>query len=250
MKSSETTKMNRGESVRLKPFEQAKLGKTEQAEEGVPELIGTEEKILPSKATLVYLRRRLVRQYGVPFSDVDDVIDDAVVSYLIARANGQTVRAGLFVVIACREACDRLRRRGLEIRHSVPSAGTSPPDLDRLQVLWLRRFARRFFGESEHLERRRIDALVMEIAGGAPWPEACQVVGIPRGSQSRYRRALQKCFRGLGAQGSSSARHHRGPSPDPARMIRHEMGRPFHPGSEEIQSRESELPRGVPLQRL
>lgn len=177
-----------------------KTEKSEQADGTFPGFIDTEATIPPSEASLAYLRRRLVRQYGVAFSDVDDVIGDAVVSYLTARASGQAVGNGLFVVIACREACDRLRRRGLEIRHSGPSASASAPDVDRLQILWLRRFARRFFGESKQLERRRMDALVMETAGGAPWPEACQVVGIPRGSQSRYRRALQNCFRELGAK--------------------------------------------------
>jgi hypothetical protein len=36
--------------------------------------------------------------------------------------------------------------------------------------------------------------VVREVLDGASFAEACQSAGIPRGSQGRYRHALQRCF--------------------------------------------------------
>ena len=59
----------------------------------------------------------------------------------------------------------------------------------------LQRIAERFFAHKPQVERLRIQIVLREILDGASFTEACQTAKIPRGSQGRYRKVLQQCFR-------------------------------------------------------
>lgn len=156
--------------------------------------LGGERAALPSAGLVQQARALLLRRYRVSVSDVDDLVEDALLSYLTARSRGGEVRDGLFFVMACRRALDYARRRRLSA--SPPRVRREPgkTDVEPLEAEWLVRHLRRFLIGKPSGESGRMVGVVREILADSSWSEACRSAGIPRGSESRYRGALRQCF--------------------------------------------------------
>ncbi len=157
-----------------------------------------------------YVSHLLVNRYHVKSADVDDLLSDITVDYLTALHRDHTSPGGLFITIALRRACDYWRH--IQRLRPVPRSQPAAINLDHLEAAMLQRQLERFLSNWPVLRRDRLLGVLREILGGASFPEACRTMGIPRGSQGRYREALRACFQNTvhnrGARASRSRQSH------------------------------------------
>jgi DNA-directed RNA polymerase specialized sigma24 family protein len=112
-----------------------------------------------------------------------------MVDILSAPANGSR-SDGLFMVIARRRAVDFLRRRSRERSLSVGRPLTVPPERSHLYGELLARAIRRYAAETRNADAERLVGVAARALEGSTFAQACRESGIPRGSQSRYRKTL------------------------------------------------------------
>jgi DNA-directed RNA polymerase specialized sigma24 family protein len=146
-------------------------------------------------ATLILARRLLAGHYGIPGSEIDDLVGEALADY-VGAVRDRPSSDRLFLVIVQRRACDFCRRR--RRRAAVESADVAAmPDYRKLENEMLEAMAGHFAQTRSRLNAGRVIGVVHAILEGASFAEGCRLSGIPRGSQGRYRAALRQCFDSL-----------------------------------------------------
>jgi hypothetical protein len=148
--------------------------------------------VVPSARVLAYARQAFRRQFHLSFSDLDDLIAEALLEFV--RSRPILVSAdGLFLTIARRLATRSLcRPKDFSLRAEI---GQVEPDTDRLEAGLIERLLVSQAGSSGHADMRRLKGVLHSIFAGDPFAEACRSNGIPRGSHSRYREMFQKQLR-------------------------------------------------------
>jgi DNA-directed RNA polymerase specialized sigma24 family protein len=131
----------------------------------------------------------LLHRHGLQPADAEDVISQSMVDILSAPANGSK-SDGLFLVIARRRAVDFLRKRAREQSLSAGRPLAVPPERSHLERELLARAIRRYASEKNNLDTARLLAVADSVLDGSSFSQACRESGIPRGSQSRYRKTL------------------------------------------------------------
>lgn len=139
----------------------------------------------PSPEILERVRRMLIRQHRLQSADVEDVMSDSIVDLLSAPSRND----GLFLVIARRRAVDFIRRRSREQRQPISRRLSFLPDRNHLERELLTRAICRYASE-KNLDTSRLLSVANRVFDGASFSLACRESGIPRGSQSRYRKTL------------------------------------------------------------
>ncbi len=147
----------------------------------------------PSPEVLVRVRHALLHRFNLQPEDVDDVIGDSFVDYFGNHGNSPG-GDGLFAVIAHRRACDLNRQRRRELPLPAGFQLAAFPDREHLQREELESAIRRFASGRRNLDPNRLLAVVGRVLEGSSLAEACRESGIPRGSQSRYRKTLRLFF--------------------------------------------------------
>jgi DNA-directed RNA polymerase specialized sigma24 family protein len=132
------------------------------------------------------------RQYQIRAQDVDDIIAQALLDFVKADRRGRPCSDGLFLVIARRRACDFWRNRRTELPIAAASSVASKMDEGQLLERTIQERLLRAGSSRGRINKRRLLGITSRILAGATFAEACRAAGIPRGSQGRYRRTLQK----------------------------------------------------------
>jgi DNA-directed RNA polymerase specialized sigma24 family protein len=131
----------------------------------------------------------LLHRHRLQPADVEDVVSEAVVEVLSAPA-GYSSGDGLFVMIAQRRALDLLRKRSREVPLRERRL-TIPPDRTHLDIELIERAIRRYAAKNPNTDAERLLGVTRRALQGSTFVEACRESGIPRGSQSRYRKTLE-----------------------------------------------------------
>jgi len=146
---------------------------------------------VPTREIIAYARRLLLRQYHAHAQDIDDLIGQALLDFVTVARDGRPCQDGLFLVIVRRRACDFWRRRHAELPlDAARNVGYTFDDTQLQGQIIQRRLARATLSKS-HLAKGRLRAITDRILAGSSFSEACEAIGVPRGSRERYRHALQ-----------------------------------------------------------
>ncbi len=148
----------------------------------------------PSKGVRRQADDVLRRRYHLQPADRQDIISQAALDYLKSPDQDRIPADRLFLAIVRRRACDFWRQKGRE-DELLLRGSSSEPMFEYSNLNSLQDIALRFFSTRTPLDRRRAGAILREILGGASFAEACRSARVPRGSQPRYRRLFQDCFR-------------------------------------------------------
>jgi DNA-directed RNA polymerase specialized sigma24 family protein len=146
---------------------------------------------VPTPQVVERVRRMLFHRNRLQPADVEDVISQSMVDFLSAPANPSS-NDGLFLVIARRRAADLLRGRARERSLSGGRPLTVLPERSHLERELLARAIRRYASEKNNLDATRLLAVAVRVLDGSSFSQACRESGIPRGSQSRYRKTLRE----------------------------------------------------------
>lgn len=141
----------------------------------------------PTSQVVERVRKMLLHRHRLQPADVEDVMSDSMVDLLSSPSKSD----GLFLVIARRRAVDFLRRRARERPLSAGRPLTVPPERSHLKRELLARAIRRYASERKNLDTARLLAVAERVFDGSSFSQACRESGIPRGSQSRYRRTFE-----------------------------------------------------------
>jgi len=154
---------------------------------------------VPSEAVIAYARRLIRRQGRYSLEDVDDIIGQALLDFVRADRCGRPCSDGLFLVIVRRRSCDFWRsRRASPPIEAAPEVACWPND-DHLMERTLQESLLRVSAIRHRVDRRRLLGITRHVFSGATFAEACRAIGIPRGSQGRYRQYLRELVTGLDA---------------------------------------------------
>ncbi len=146
---------------------------------------------MPTVALIGYARRLLARRYHVPAQDVDDVIANAILDFILVGSSGRPCKDGLFLVIAQRRACDFWRAHRSELPLEAASRVACELDKDHLERRAIQERLLRTASVRSRLDTKRLLGIMRAIFAGASFAEACRQTAIPRGSQGHYRRFLR-----------------------------------------------------------
>ncbi len=151
---------------------------------------------LPSGVLVQRVDKILACRYRLQTDDRQDVIAAALLACVRASKVIRTNMNGFFRVVACRRACDFCRRKS---RKDDVVSQIEPPEPGREfeERILLEEVAERFFADKSPREKRRALQIVRSLLAGAGFSEACRTAGIPLGSRTRYRSALQRCFQNV-----------------------------------------------------
>lgn len=131
----------------------------------------------------------LVHRHRMQPADIEDVISESVLEVLSAPA-GYLCSDGLLVLIASRRAVDFLRRQRRELSHSGGRPWTVAPERSHLERELFARAFRKYASEKKSHDTTRLLSVANKVLDGSSFSLACRESGIPRGSQSRYRKTL------------------------------------------------------------
>jgi len=147
---------------------------------------------VPSDPVIAFARRLARRRHNLRREDADDIVAQALLDFVRADRGGRQCDDGLFLVIVRRRISDFRRSRRSELPlGEAPSAACRIEDGHLVERTLQERLIRMSAARGR-LDKRRLLAVTTRIFAGSTFAEACRVSGIPRGSQSRYRRILQE----------------------------------------------------------
>jgi hypothetical protein len=160
---------------------------------------------VPTVALIGYARRLIARRFHIPSQDVDDVVAASVLDFLSVGCSGRPCRDGLFLIIAQRRACDFWRAYRAQLGLDAASRVGCMPNVSRLEERMIQRQLLRA-AVGTRLDARRLLGITSRIFAGESFTEACRGIGVPRGSQGRYRQALRDLLERTSLRRGATAR--------------------------------------------